>query len=235
MADTAAARRATFQQRVTAAFTERLPLKATAAFLAIILWFVVNAKEPQLELVPVRFTPVLDSTLVLREPVPPLQAIVAGSPKQLIKLGSNVATIRRQISADSPDTVVLDLRPGDVTLPDGVDAVVRDVQPRSVTLRFESMVSKRVRVGSAIDVAMRGSGGPVTMVFDPPVVEVTGPRHLLQHIASVKTVRTTIPYPDSLPHLVDIDTTGLGLQVRPPQVKATLLHPMTARTPGRAP
>jgi hypothetical protein len=213
-------RRTRVQRRVAAAFTHQLPLKATAVFLAVILWFVVNAKEPQLELVPVRFTPVLDSTLVLREPVPPLQAIVAGSPKQLIKLTSNVATIRRQISADSPDTVVLDLRPADVTLPDGVEAVVRDVQPRSVTLRFESIASRRVHVNSAIDVAMRGGGGPVLAVFDPPTVEVTGPRHLLQKIASVKTVRTTIPYPDSLPHLVDIDTTGFGsARVRPAQVK----------------
>jgi hypothetical protein len=216
----ASLRRIRVQRRVTAAFTEQLPLKATAVFLAIILWFVVNAKEPQLELVPVRFTPVLDSSLVLREPVPPLQAIVAGSPKQLIKLTSSVAVIRRQISADSPDTVVLDLRPGDVTLPDGVEAVVRDVQPRSVTLRFESIASRRVRVSSAIDVAMRGGGGPVTPVFDPAVVEVTGPRHLLQKIKSVKTVRTTIPYPDSLPHLVDIDTTGFGsMRVKPAQVK----------------
>lgn len=221
MAETPASlRRTKVQRRVTAAFTDQLPLKATAVFLAIILWFVVNAKEPQLELVPVRFTPVLDSTLVLREPVPPLQAIVAGSPKQLIKLTSNYAIIRRQISADSPDTVVLDLRPGDVTLPDGVDAVVRDVQPRSVTLRFESIASRRVRVNSAIDVAMRGANGPVMTVFDPPTVELTGPRHLLQRMSSVKTVRTTIPYPDSLPHLVDIDTTGFGsARVKPAQVK----------------
>jgi hypothetical protein len=226
MPDSAAsARRAGVQRRIVTSFTRRVPLKATAVLLAIILWFVVNAKEPQLELVPVKFTPVLDSSLVLREPVPPLQAIVAGSPKQLIKLGSNVATIRRQISSDSPDTVVLDLRPGDVTLPDGVDAVVRDVQPRSVTLRFESIASRRVRVNSAIDVAMRGVVGPVSTVFDPPVVELTGPRHLLQRITTVKTVRTTIPYPDSLPHLVDIDTTGFGsVRAKPAQVKVEI-HP----------
>jgi YbbR domain-containing protein len=227
-----AARRSSIKRRVAAAVTDQVPLKGTAVLLAIILWFVVNAKEPQLELVPVRFTPILDSTLVLREPVPPLQAIVAGSPKELIKLSSNVALIRRQISSDSPDTVVLDLRPSDVTLPDGVDAVVRDVQPRSVTLRFESIASRRVRVNSAIDIAMRGGGGPVTTVFDPPVVEITGPRHLLQRIASVRTVRTTIPYPDSLPHLVDIDTTGFGpARVKPAQVKVEV-HPRPAAPPN---
>src|SRR3954469_5795783 len=180
-------RRTRVQRRVAAAFTHQLPLKATAVFLAVILWFVVNAKEPQLELVPVRFTPVLDSTLVLREPVPPLQAIVAGSPKQLIKLTSNFVLIRRQISADSPDTVVLDLRPDDVTLPDGVDAVVRDVQPRSVTLRFESTWTRKVRVRSAIDIATAEYSGPVTPEFDPETVQVTGPRHLVLRVPSVRT------------------------------------------------
>ena len=74
------------QRRVTAAFTQQLGLKGMAVLVAVVLWFVVNAKEPQIELVPVRFTPVLDSSLVLRDPLPQMQAIVAGSPKELIKL-----------------------------------------------------------------------------------------------------------------------------------------------------
>lgn len=213
----------TIGNRFITAFTERLPLKITAIFLAVILWFVVNAKEPQLELVPVRFSPVLDSSLVLRDPVPNLQALVAGSPKQLIKLNSELPVIRRAIAADAPDTVVLDLRPDDVTLPDGVDAVVRDISPRSVTLRFESTWSRRVRVNSAINVALGPDAGPVTTVFEPESVQVTGPRHLVLRIPSVRTVRTTIPFPDSLPHLIDIDTTGFGVtRVRPQQVKVEI-------------
>lgn len=204
-------------------FTERLGLKALAVFLAVILWFVVNAKEPQLELVPVRFTPVLDSTLVLRDQLPQLQAIVAGPPRELIKLNSDPPVIRRTIAADSPDTVVMDLRPSDVTLPDGVDAVVRDVQPRSVTLRFESTSRKKVPVHSAIDIATVTWPGPIATEFEPEVVELSGPRHLLLGIPSVRTVRTTLPYPDSLPHLVDIDTTGFGpVRVKPNQVKVHL-------------
>ena len=74
----------------------------------------------------------------MRDTVPELRAIVAGSPKELIKLTSNPPAIRRNIGADSPDTVVVYLRPDDVTLPEGVDAVVRDVEPRSITLRLDS-------------------------------------------------------------------------------------------------
>jgi YbbR domain-containing protein len=209
------------QKRLTAAFTVRTGLKATALFIAVVLWFVVNAKEPQLELVPVRFTPLLDSTLVLRDPVPSVAAIVAGSPKELIKLTSSAPRIRRQITAHSPDTVVIDLRPGDVTLPDGVDAVVRDVQPRSVTLRFETLWSRKVAVTPVIDVATTEPAGSVAIRFEPESVMVTGPRHLVLRVASVHTVKTTIAFPDSFPHLVDIDTTEFasGVRVRPSQVK----------------
>src|SRR5512143_2423952 len=177
------------QRRVQAAFPVRLGLKVTAVFIAVVLWFVINAKEPQLQLVPVRFTPVLDSSLVLRDPVPQLQAIVAGSPKELIKLTSNAPRIHRQITADSPDTLVLDLRPDDVTLPDGVDAVVRDVQPRSVTLRFESTWSRKVPVRSEIRINAEPLRGPIETVLEPDTVLVTGPRHLVLRIPSVRTVK----------------------------------------------
>src|SRR5262249_6334734 len=104
-------------RRVTAAFTERLGLKMVAVFIAVVLWFVVNAKEPQIIFVPVRFAPVLDSSLVIRDQLPQISAIVAGSPKELIKLSSSLPVIRRSISSAAPDTLVIDLRPEDVTLP----------------------------------------------------------------------------------------------------------------------
>ena len=208
-----------------AGLSKNLGLKGTAVFLAVVLWFVVNAKEPEIELVPVRFTPVLDSSLVLRDPIPPVQAIVAGSPRELLKLNSGRPTIRREIAADAPDTLVIDLRPEDVVLPVGVDAVVREIEPRSVTLRFESTWSRRVSVQSAIDIATtNGSAGPVVAHIDPAVVEITGPRHIVARINFVKTIRTTIPFPDSLPHLVDLDTTtlGPGVRVKPGQVRVLL-------------
>jgi hypothetical protein len=209
------------------ALTERLLLKATALFLAVVLWFVVNAKEPQIELVTVHFQPVLlDSSLVLRDPLPQFQAIVAGSPKELIKLTSSPPVIRRRVTADAPDTLVLDLRPEDVALPPGVDAVVRDVQPRSLTLRFEPTWTRRVPIlSSAIDVTAAPGSGFIKTLFDPQTVQISGPRHLILKMPAVRTVKTTIPYPDSLPHLVDIDTMALGpgVRVRPGQVKVHLL------------
>jgi len=226
-----------WRRRVVAAFTERLVLKATAIFLTLVVWFVVNVKEPQIELVRVRFVPTLDSSLVLRDPPPELQATVAGRPEDLIKLSSSPPVVRRQITADSPDTLVLDFRPADVTLPAGVDAVVRDVQPRSVMLRFESTWSRRVPVQSGLDIATDHWSGPVTLRFDPDSVQVSGPRHVVLRVPFVRTVRTTISVPDSLPHLVDLDTTRLGLRVRPTQVKVqvTAVGRPTALGPGAPP
>ena len=177
------------------------------------LWFVVNAKEPQIELVPVRFTPRARQLARAARPVPQLQAIVAGSPKQLIKLSSNPpvdppadhAPIRRT-------RVVLDLRPDDVTLPDGVDAVVRDVQPRSVTLRFESTWTRKVpralgdrRRDDAATADRSRRGSIPTSVAS----HGTAPSRAADRVGA-RRCGPTIPFPDSLPHLVDIDTTGFG-------------------------
>ena len=44
-------------------------------------------------------------------------------------------------------------------------------------------------------------------------------------IPSVRTVKTTITLPDSLPHLIDIDTVGFGnrIRIKPAQVKVTFV------------
>ena len=103
--------------------------------LAIVLWFIVTAKEPNQDLVEVQFAPQLDSSLVLKDPPPTIHALVVGTPQELLKLFAHPLVIRRQIAANSPDTVVVDLSTSDVELPAGIDAIVRAVQPRSVTLR----------------------------------------------------------------------------------------------------
>jgi hypothetical protein len=223
-----------WQRRITAAFTEGLPLKGMAIFLAVVLWFVVNAKEPQLSLVRVRFVVALDSSLVLRDPTPDVQAVVAGSPRELIKLASSPPVVRRQITSDAPDTLVLDLRPQDVVLPDGIEAVVRDVQPRSMTLRFESTWSRRVPVQSMIAMTPPDWPGPVAVHLEPDSVQVSGPRHIVLRVRYVPTVPTTISLPDSLPHLVDLDTTRLGVRVRPTQVKVQVMSAGAATALGQA-
>ena len=215
----------TWRRRLTEAFTQRLALKGTALLIAIVLWFIVTAKEPNQDLVEVQFAPQLDSSLVLKDPPPTIHALVVGTPQELLKLFAHPLVIRRQIAANSPDTVVVDLSTSDVELPPGIDAIVRAVQPRSVTLRFESTSSRVVPVRSAVQVVSDtlNPSPPVAVRLDPDRVEVSGPRQRVLSLEYVVTARVAIPATDSLPHLVDIDTTRLGLRVKPSQVKVHLV------------
>lgn len=224
-----------WRRRITEAFTQRLALKGTALLLAVVLWFIVTAKEPNQDLVEVQFQPQLDSSLVLKDPPPPIHALVVGTPQELLKLFAHPLVIRRPISANSPDTVVVDLSTSDVELPPGVDAIVRGIEPRSVTLRFESTSSRVVPVRSAVQVvgdSLHPNPPPMTVRLEPDRVEVSGPRQKVLGIEYVTTTRVTIPAADSLPHLVDIDTTRLGLRVKPSQVKVHLVP--SAEVPAAA-
>src|SRR5690348_3644856 len=168
----------TWRRRLAEAVTQRLALKGTALLIAIVLWFIVTAKEPNQDLVDVQFAPQLDSSLVLKDPPPTIHALVVGTPQELLKLFAHPLTIKRQISANSPDTVVVDLSTSDVELPPGVDAIVRGVEPRSVTLRFESTSSRVVPVHSAVQVVADTlhPSSPVAVRLEPERGEVSGRR-----------------------------------------------------------
>ena len=227
----------TWRRRLTEVFTQRLALKGTALLLAIVLWFIVTAKEPNQDLVDVQFAPQLDSSLVLKDPPPTIHALVVGTPQELLKLFAHPLVIKRQIAANSPDTVVVDLATSDVELPAGVDAIVRGVEPRSVTLRFESTSSRIIPVRSAVQVVADSlhPSPPVAVRLEPDRVEVSGPRQRVLGMEYVVTVHVAIPANDSLPHLVDIDTTRLGLRVRPSQVKVHLVPSAPATASAASP
>lgn len=218
-----------WKRRLREAFTQRLLLKGTAFVLAIVLWLIATAKEPTEDLVPVRFAPALDSSLSLRDPPPAIRALVAGPGEDLLRLYATPLTFRRAIATGVPDTLVIDLAPGDIEVPAELEGrvFVRAVQPSSVTLRFETTVTRVVPVRSQILVAP--ASGAYAVRFEPDSVEVSGPRQVVARVDHVSTVRATIPPDDSLPHLVDIDTTDLTARVKPLQVKVYVLRqPTTA-------
>jgi len=198
--------------------TERLPQKASALLLAVVLWFVVAAREPREEIASVRFAPQLDSALVLRDPSPLIRALVIGRPSEILKLSNTPLVIRRQIASDAPDTLVVPLRTSDIEVPDGVEVIVREVQPQELTLRFETTSSRKVPVRSGVVVQ---ATAPTTVRFDPDSVIARGPRRIIAQLRAVRTVAETLAA-DTLPHLVDLDTAGLGVVLRPAQVKTLI-------------
>jgi hypothetical protein len=212
-----------WRQRIRAAFTERLALKASAVLLALVLWFVVAARQPTEEVASVHFSPILDSALVLRDPPPPIRALVLGRASEIVKLANTPLVIRRLIDGEVPDTLVLALRTSDVEVPDGVQLIVRDLQPASLTLRFEPTSSRRVPVRSAIVLRAPIAQSSFAVRFEPESVTVLGPRRVVAQMAFVSTAADSIRV-DTLPHLVDLDTTRLGVTVRPSQVKASFFR-----------
>jgi hypothetical protein len=219
--------RQAWNRRLRSAFTERLELKLTAIVLAIVLWFMVSARETTEEIVGVRFAPQLDSSLALREPVRPVSALVIGRRGELMKLVANAPVIRRPIDDEVPDTLSLELRPGDVELPPNVDARVSDVQPRRLTLTFYTDLTRLVPVRPP-DVGLERG---MTVRFEPESVRVAGPRRAVARIAAVHPMWAALPGRDSGTFLVPIDTSDLGVRVRPARVMAIVTPPANGVVP----
>lgn len=203
--------------------SERLALKGTALFLALVLWVITNAREETEELVPVRFAPVMDQSLVLRDRPPQVMVLVRGLGREILKLRQTPPVIRRTIAGELPDTLPLELRPSDVDLPPGVDARVLDVRPRTVLLAFRPIVFRYVPVRSALLVQPDSLGQiPVGFFFNPESVRVAGRRRGVQRVAVVRTVADTLPARLGVTHIVALDTFGLrelGVEVRPTTVR----------------
>ena len=188
---------------------------------------VVSARQPVQGYVTVNVEATLDSSLVLLDPPPRLQALVVARAVDLVKLVSEPPVVQRKIEADVPDTVVLDLGLGDVRFPTDLSEHVRvlDLQPRVVTLRFEARATRRVAVVSDARVMVKTDSslvGAERLTFEPATVRITGPRRLVRQISGVHPFSLTIARGDTMPHLADLDTSGLGVHVIPSQVKVTV-------------
>src|SRR5688500_7458551 len=224
--------RVSLPRRIRSAFTERLPVKATALFLSVVLWMVVAGEEPSQEAVDVNLELALDSSLVLTSARPSIRAQVIGSARELYKLFSQRPIVRRSFRGEVADSVVVLLTPGDVQLPPGVDARVSAVEPQTFTLRFDSLLQRRMPVRSALRLV--DPAGRVLLYeprFEPETVTVTGQRRVVQELESISTVRRTIGVRDTMISVeVLLDTLRLGIQVVPARVRASI-PPPTPETP----
>jgi hypothetical protein len=194
---------------------------------AVLLWLVVRAQQPSELYLEVPVVPELDSSLALLGEPPRVRALVAGRAADLVKLLATPPAVRRTVSGDVPDTLVMDLVPADVHIPAELSNSVHvlELEPRSVMLRFESRTSKRVGVVNDGRVLVRGAGNADaagTLHFDPELVRVTGPRGAVRQVRYVRPVQLSLDLGDTLVHLADLDTTGLGVIVQPAQVKVRI-------------
>jgi hypothetical protein len=224
-AQTTPTRRSQLTSQVGGGLGENLWLKLTAIGLAALLWFGITNREPSAKSASVQLRLRLDSSLVLRTPPEEINAVVQGAPSDLLKLGARSATITKQINAQAPDTFVVDLSPKDVELPPSVSGLltVTDIYPKSVTLEFVRTLTRRVPVRSGIRVFGSLAAVDPRVSIDPATVEISGPRIAVGRVAFVRTDSTAIPATDSIPHQISLDTAGLGVSVKPGQVRVRLI------------
>jgi YbbR domain-containing protein len=214
--------------------TDHLMLKVAALLLALMLWLVVSAREPTAEVIPVRFEPLLEGSLTLVGPVPPMRALVIGEGRDLLKLYSTPPVVRRVINASVTDTFTLELQPSDVDIPVNVDAIVRDIQPRSVKLSFAPMSRRLVPIRSQLRLTPSGTVASLGVVhFEPDSVVITGPRRAVAQVDSIPTILESRMVCASDLGLVALDTTRLGVSVRPRQVQASVVVRSDTALAGR--
>ena len=224
-AETRSSRRKALTKNFAARATENLWLKAVSLGLAVLLWYVITQKEPTATSIPVKLNLRLDTSLALRNQPAQMIAVVQGTAAELGRIEGRSATITRSINADTPDTIVLSLSRNDVVLPENMGgARVTDIQPKSVRLEFVQTLTRRVPVRSEIRVVGADSVLQPAIRIDPERVEITGPRQTVSQIAFVRTDTSMILATDSLSHQVGLDTTGLGITVKPSTVRVRLQH-----------
>ena len=227
------ARARSLEQRLASVAMARLPLKLAALFFALVLWLAVSAEEPTEEWVDVRVALIHDSNATLLDSAPPVQALVVGRGRDLLKLYTTLPVLRRSIEGDTSGRFTLTLRPTDVDLPSNVDARVRDVRPAVINLHVRVTESRRVPARSALEVVAdtgyRLLGAPIV---DPDSVTVRGARDTIRKLYGVFTERRRVVVHDTLTDvIVPVDTSGLSVRVSPPELRIRIIAAPTTAPP----
>jgi hypothetical protein len=188
-------------------------IKVTAFVLAAILWAAVAAQEPTTQLVAVQLEVQPPMGRALTSELPDVQALYAGSARELIKLYAQPPMIRKAL----PDTIsgsdyTMELALSDLEVTDGADVRAQRLEPRTILLRLDE-VSRRV-VSVVPRVTIEPDSGHqlfAEISVRPARIAVTGPGVLVQQIESVMTAPLALEgVREPVRRRLAIDTTALG-------------------------
>ena len=194
------------------ALTANLPLKLTSLFLSVFLWFMAAGEEPASALLPVDLSvrPPPGRSVVQQPGA--LRALVVGPRRELLKLSAAPLRLTR-ILPDSTegDDVRLDVGPGDIELPRGVQVHVQDVQPRGLEIGLDSTFQRLVPVEAVVRLQAEAGHALGTIAVLPGTVRLFGPRDLIERIDSVRTLPLEVSRADGpLEQTLPLDTTAFG-------------------------
>jgi hypothetical protein len=198
--------------RLRANLVENWPIKLTALVLAAIVWAAVAAQEPTTQLVPVQLaiTPPDGRSLVGEPPL--VQALFAGTARELIKLYAEPPVIRQVL----PDTItgaayVLELSVADIGAIEGAAVSAQQIEPRSITIFLDEVSRRLVPVRHRVTIEA-DSGYLVfgDLTVSPSSLTVHGPQTLVATVDALYTVPLTLTaVTSSQRRRVAIDTTDL--------------------------
>ena len=204
------------------AIVRHWPLKLAALALSVILWAVVALEEPATHLEDVRLDLTLAPTAALAQPLPPVQALIAGPRGEFLKLSATPLVLRATIPESAEGTHHrLAISPSDVELPHNVKVTVQEVLPREIDVVLDRSVQRIVPVAVRAIVEPRSGyalDGPVTVT--PATVRVTGARALVGALDSIATQLLELKAASgAFERMVPLDTAGRAmLRIAPPAV-----------------
>jgi YbbR domain-containing protein len=204
------------------AIVRHWPLKLAALALSVILWVVVALEEPATHLQDVQVDLTLAPTVALAQPLPPVQALIAGPRGEFLKLSATALVLRAAIPESAEGTHHrLVISPSDVELPRNVKVTVQEVLPREIDVVLDRRAQRLVPVAVRAIVEPRSGyalDGPVTVT--PATVRVTGARALVGALDSIATQLLELKaVSGTFERTVPLDTTGRAmLRMVPPAV-----------------
>ena len=198
-----------------------LPLKVTSVALSVFLWFLAAGEEPASALVPVELTVRAPAGRAVVHTGGPVRALVSGPRRELLRLSASPMRVTRVLpDTTEADQVEVEIGPGDLELPRGVDVHIQDVQPRAVAVELDSTFQRVVPVRAEVHVPS-GAGHVLSAIaVVPGTVRLLGPRADIQAIDSVRTLPLEVARADgTVEETLALDTSAFGrVRVVPAEV-----------------
>jgi len=164
-----------------------LPLKVASLVLASLLWFVIaGEKTAEIGLeIPVEFRNVPQELALVGDPANRVEVRLRASPGLLQSLSPGDVHALLDLSGVRAGERILHLAPESIQVPFGVDVV--NVVPSMLTVHFEPLVERLVRVSPRIEGEPAAGFERAAVEVQPPVLRIAGPE---SRVAAAETVTT---------------------------------------------
>ncbi len=224
---------------IKSAVVANWPIKITALALAAVLWAALSAEQPTAQFVPVRLDIQIPDNRVLAQALPRVQAVVGGSPRELIKLYNNPPVLTKVVpDSATGSTVTIELSPQDVILQPDAEVTLQDIVPRHLVVHLDDIRRRSVPVYSRGIIEAASGFVRLGVRIVPESVVVLGPEAQVNRIGRLYTIPLDLPdMRRTMRRNIDIDTTALGVvTLSQPQVEIEVrVDQITQRTIGGVP